>query len=158
MGRNRDGQGLIFEHTLPAALYHLGISLPIGLEWPLYLLCLAGLGWSLRRRSAEDWLLLLFLGASFLLLLFAQRKFVRYVVPLIPPLAVLAARLVDEGVSGRFRPLWTGWAGAGLLAALASTAAHLGVMAAPDARDRAAQYLRAQSRPGDVAALGSDAW
>jgi hypothetical protein len=158
LSRNREGQGLVFRETPPALLYHLGISLPVALEWPLFILGFAGLGWSLRRRRAEDWLLLLALLALFLPLLPAERKFVRYVTPLVPILAVLAARFLDEGLAGPRRRLWALAGAAAGAAALASTIAHLGVLSAPDARDQAADYLRRNSRPGDVVALGADPW
>ncbi|HEU4754343.1 MAG TPA: glycosyltransferase family 39 protein, partial [Armatimonadota bacterium] len=86
MGRNREGQGLLFKATPPALLYHLGISLPVGLEWPLYLLSMAGVAVALWRRRPADWLLLVFLGLTFLMLAPAERKFLRYVTPLFPPL------------------------------------------------------------------------
>ena len=156
--RNREGQGLVFKATPPAFLYHLSISLPIGLEWPLYLLALAGAGWSLARRRAQHVYLWLFVLPFFLLLVPAQRKYVRYVAPMVPVLVVLAAGVVDEGLAGRRRRYWAVAAGIAGGAALASTIAHLGVLAAPDARDQAVQYLREQVQPSDTVALASDAW
>ncbi|HEU4753575.1 MAG TPA: hypothetical protein VFU47_10750, partial [Armatimonadota bacterium] len=85
-------------------------------------------------------------------------KFLRYVTPLFPPLLVLAARAVDERLASRSRRLWAGWGALAGAAALASTIAHLGVLAQPDARDQAAAYLRQQARSGDVVALGADPW
>lgn len=158
LGRNREGQGLIFQATPPALLYHLGISLPVGLEWPLFLLALAGVAWSVRRRRPEDVLLWLFLIPFTLLLAPAERKFLRYVTPLLPPLLVLAARCVDEGLAGRRPVVFRLAAGTALAAALLSTVAHLGVLAAPDAREQAAAYLREQTTPGQTVALASDAW
>lgn len=161
MARNQEGQGLIFKATRPAALHHLLVSFPVGLEWPLYFLSLAGLAFSLRRRSPSDVLLLLFALPFFLLLVPAERKFLRYVTPLVPVLVLLAARLLDEGLSGRFgrsSRFWSGWGALAAAAALASTLAHLGVISAPDPRDRAATYLRQASAPTEIVALGSDAW
>jgi hypothetical protein len=181
--RNRIGQGLDFRATPPAALYHLGISLPIALEWPLYLLSLVGLVVSVRRRSEADLMLWLFLIPSFLLLAPAERKFIRYVTPLLPPLCLLAATAFRE--RGERRPkagktsenspddsrvgatmgqpsasLYSALAfcTAAFLAALASSAAHDGVLAAPDSRDRTAAWLRENSGPADIVALASDSW
>jgi 4-amino-4-deoxy-L-arabinose transferase-like glycosyltransferase len=156
--RNKEGQGLIFRDTPPTLLYHLGISLPIGMEWPLFLLACVGAGWSLARRRAADVYLWLFLLPFFLLLVPAQRKFVRYVTPMVPVLCLLAARAVDEGINGRRRSVWIAAAGVAGGAALASTVAHLGVLAAPDSREQAAQYLREHTRPTETVALASDAW
>jgi hypothetical protein len=159
MAHNREGQGLVFRATPPALLYHLGISFPVGLEWPLWLLCLAGLGWALYRRSPSDRLLLLFVVPFFLLLLPAERKFLRYVTPLLPPLLLLGARWVDEALaSRRGRVPAAAWSVLAAGVALASTIAHLGVLAAPDVRDQAAAFLRESTRPGDVVALGTDPW
>jgi hypothetical protein len=158
MGRNAEGQGLVFEATPAALLYHLGISLPIGLEWPLYLLALAGLGLSLVRRRLQDVYLWLFILPFFLLLVPAQRKFVRYVTPLVPPLVILAGRLVDEGLATRRRKWYGAAAGVAAGAALASTIAHLGVISGPDARDLAAEYLNGRAQPTETVALASDAW
>ncbi|MFN3648387.1 MAG: ArnT family glycosyltransferase [Armatimonadota bacterium] len=158
LGRNREGQGLVFRATPPAPLYHLGISLPVGLEWPLYLLALAGTAWALWRRRAEEALLLLFLVPFFLALAPAERKFVRYVAPLVPVLALLAAALVDRGLRRGPAPVWAAWAGIAAAAALASSIAHLGVMAAPDARDRAAEWLREHAERDDLIALAADPW
>ncbi len=158
MGRNREGQGLIFQETPPTLLYHLGISFPVALEWPLYLLALGGLAWAMYRRGKADLLLLLFLLPFFLLLLPAERKFLRYITPMVPVLVLLAARMVDEGLSTPRARLWTGLGVLAGVAACASTVAHLGVLTAPDARDQAAAHLRSVSRPDDVVALGSDAW
>lgn len=156
--RNRVGQGLLFEATPPAVLYHLAISLPVALEWPLYLLALAGVAFAARRRAPGEVLLLLFLLLTLAPLALAERKFVRYVAPLIPPLVVLAAGALEQGLSSR-RP--RAWRAAGALAggaALASSIAHAGLFAAPDARDQAAAFLRQVSGPRDVVALASDPW
>lgn len=158
MGRNREGQGLIFQHTPPALLYHLGVTFPIALEWPLYLLSLAGIGWAVWKRREADLLLLLFFVPFFVLLLPAERKFLRYITPLIPVAVLLAARLVDEGLGSRVPGVWKGLGALAAAAALASSVAHAGVFAAPDSRDLAAAHLKSASRPDDLVALASDAW
>ncbi len=163
--RNREGQGLIFRGTSPALSHHLGISLPVGLEWPLYLIGMAGLRWLFHTRRPADALLLLFLAVTFLPLLPAERKFIRYIAPIIPIFCLMAARLIDDllaappmGRTRMTRPMAAGAAVLAVGAALASTVAHLGVLSAPDARDSAAAYLRSAAGPGDVVALGADPW
>ena len=158
MARNQTGQGLVFTATPTALLYHLGISLPIGLEWPLYLLAVTGVVYSVIKRRAQDVYLWLFILPFFLLLLPAQRKFVRYMTPLVPPLVLLASRLVDDGLATRRRGWYVAAGAAAAGAALASTVAHLGVIAAPDAREQAADYLKANARPTETVALASDPW
>lgn len=165
MGRNREGMGYLFEATPPSAIYHLTVSLPIALEWPLYLLCVVGVGWSLVRRRREDLLLWLFVLPTFGALALSERKFLRYVAPLLPPLVVLAGRFLAElgGAGDGRRRVWArGLAGAlggiAAAAALASSFAHVRVMVAGDVRERAVADLRAMARPDDVVALASDAW
>lgn len=156
VGRNQAGQGMIFHGTPPAALYHLQVTLPVALEWPLYLLVLAGVGWSVWKRRAEDVLLWLFIGSTFLALAGAERKFIRYLTPLIPPLVLLAGRAVDEGLRTRGRHAWAAAGALAGLAALGSSVAHLGVLSAPDSRDLAAAYLKANGGRDALVALGSD--
>jgi 4-amino-4-deoxy-L-arabinose transferase-like glycosyltransferase len=158
LSRNASGQGMIFQGTMPGALYHLWVTLPISLEWPLYLLSLAGVVVSLRRRRPEDALLWLFILPAFLALAGAERKFVRYVVPLISPLCVLAARAVDEGLQTRLSAVWKAPGGLAALGAVAATIAYLGVISRTDPRDRAADYLRSHAAAADVVALASDPW
>ena len=158
MRANRLGLGLIFVATQPTIPYHLLTSLPISMEWPLYLLSLAGMVWALRQRRAEDVLFLIFLVVTFVVLGSAARKFVRYVTPLIPILIILAARLAADGLRGRARPVWSAIAVLAGGAALLSTAAHLGVMAAPDARTQAAAYLASHAAGTDIVALNDRGW
>jgi 4-amino-4-deoxy-L-arabinose transferase-like glycosyltransferase len=158
LSRNASGQGMIFQGTMPGALYHLWITLPISLEWPLYLLSLAGVVVSLRRRRPEDALLWLFILPTFLTLAGAERKFVRYAVPLIPPLCVLAARAVDEGLQTRLSGAWKAAGGVAGLGAIAASTACLGVLSGTDSRDLAADYLRSHAAAADVVALSSDPW
>jgi len=158
LARTAEGQDIVFAGTPPAALYHLGVSLPVGLEWPLFLLALVGVGVSLRRRTPGDALLWLFVVPYFLLLAGAERKFLRYVVPLLPVLVLLAARALDEGLRGPRPRLWAAGGVLAGAAALASSIAHLGVLAAPDSRDRAAAALEAAAAPGDLVAFAADPW
>jgi hypothetical protein len=90
LGRNREGQGLIFLHTPPAALYHALISLPVGLEWPLYLLCIGAVVSLALGGRRMPWpalaIPLSFAVLGLALLLPSERKFVRYVAPVLPAL------------------------------------------------------------------------
>ena len=157
--RSREGIGLQSAGMPWAGYYHLAVSLPISLEWPLYLVSLGGAVYSLRRRQAGDWLLWAFLLPTFLSLAFSARIFVRYALPLIPLLTLLAARGVSELLDQeRFRRLGLALAGLAFLGALGSSAAHLRVMAGEDSRDAAARYLREQVSRDHIVALATDPW
>lgn len=73
-------------------LYQLVAALPFALGWPAYLLALLGVGVALWRRTPADRVLLVALAAWFLFLGRTHVTFVRYLIPLFPALAVLAAR------------------------------------------------------------------
>jgi hypothetical protein len=49
-------------------LYHLTSSMRFGLGIPLLLLCLAGLGMAVAKRSRQDWMLLAFVVPYYLLI------------------------------------------------------------------------------------------
>ncbi len=158
LGRNREGQGIVFRGTPPALFYHLLNSLPIGLEWPLYVLSLAGLSrlGSLRQRPAL--LVMLHLILLFLPLVLAERKFVRYVTPLIPHCCIAAGALLAELSVSRAR--WGSHlaVAAGFAGALASTSAHLNLITDIDVRDRVAGYLMGSTRLGQLVVFTSDPW
>src|SRR5439155_308030 len=98
------GHGDLFKYLPPAGLYHAIVSLSIGLGWPLWLLALGGLALALRNRRPADWLLLLAVVPYYLVLANSTLRFLRYVVPLLPPLTILAARcLVSAAAALRRR-------------------------------------------------------
>ena len=86
------GQGDVFAATGNGWTYHLTTNLPFVLTWPLLLLCLLGI-WRIcaaKEISKQRWPLLIFTGVFFLSLGFSQVRFMRYVLPIIPPLIVFA--------------------------------------------------------------------
>jgi 4-amino-4-deoxy-L-arabinose transferase-like glycosyltransferase len=91
-----EGHGLVFLDTPPGWIYHLTSSLGGGLGWPATLLCLAGTGLALRRRSDADVVLLAFAVPYYLLIGAFQVKFARYTLPLYPVFAVWVGRVVEE--------------------------------------------------------------
>ena len=76
-------------------LYRVFASLPFALGWPLWIAAVSGVALALWRRDASDRVLLAGAGAYFVLLGQTDLSFARYVVPLLPVLAILAARLLD---------------------------------------------------------------
>lgn len=86
------GQGDVFAATGNGWIYHLTTNLPFVLTWPLLLLCLLGILriCTAKEISKQRWPLLIFIGVFFLSLGFSQVRFMRYVLPIVPPLIVFA--------------------------------------------------------------------
>jgi hypothetical protein len=75
----------------PALLTHLRTTLPIGFGWPVCLAALLGLATCLRRRHVPGLVVLAFAVPLFASASSVTMVFPRYLVPLVPPLAVFAA-------------------------------------------------------------------
>lgn len=136
--------------------YHLYLSLPQGMGLPLLILALAGIVWALRRRTDADVVLLVFAVAYYAMIGVSYLRPMRYSLPLLPPLAVLASRLALEAydrLAGGGRPaavavLWgTLVAGAAAFSLLVSVG-YVRTMIEPDTRDEAAAWLARQVPPG----------
>lgn len=169
---SRTGHGNVFRFMPPAGLYHATVSLPVAFGWPLYLLALAGAAWAAWRRRPADWLLLAAVIPLYALLSRSELRFLRYVVPLLPPLAILAARAVVSAAAAVERRRTTqgarrsktapgvlaGLTALTVLPALGSSLAHDAVMAGEDPRERAARWLLATTPPGATIALASNPW
>ena len=93
VGHAGSGHGLVFVETAPAFIYHFTHSLWAGMGLPLLVLASIGLIYAARKRTASDLILLAFLIAYYAVIGMAQVKFARYTIPLLPVLAILAARI-----------------------------------------------------------------
>jgi 4-amino-4-deoxy-L-arabinose transferase-like glycosyltransferase len=173
------GHGLVFVNTPPAWIYHLTRSLPDGLGVPLTLAVIAGVVWAAVRHTKEDGLLLGFVLVFFLVIGGAQLKFARYLMPVLPALLLLAARLLvggegevrgmndrpdrahaldsrgGAGVSAAVRLIAWAWI---ILAAGCYSVAMVKVFARPDPRDQAAGWVQQALRPGERVGLGGPPW
>ena len=104
------GIGYIFHHLSSESQPEIGflhiprLALWYGLDPPLFLLSLAGIGYALVRRSRPDWIVLAFVLAYYALLGAGYSVFVRYADPLVPPLALLGARALADASSRLARP------------------------------------------------------
>jgi hypothetical protein len=137
-------------------LMHLYMSLPQGMGPPLLLLAALGVAWAVRRRALPDRVLLAFVIPFLLLVSVSLLRPMRYVIPLLPPLAVLGARLViDVGAAIRrargpiaaraaVTAIVVAATGYSLLASIAVSRQ----MARPDARQVAARLLQRRAEPG----------
>jgi 4-amino-4-deoxy-L-arabinose transferase-like glycosyltransferase len=143
-GRSAQGYGMPI-----GLIYHPTVSLPAGLGPGTYLAAIAGIGLALWRRAATDLALLALVGAYLLLVGFSQEVFLRYALPLLPPLCLLAGGAV--GMVAYRRPptvALTVLVAAMLLPSLATSIQGDRLLAATDTRELAARWLMATAPPG----------
>ena len=96
MHHMRVGEHPAVEATPPGPIFHLVGSLAYGLGWPMLVLSLVSVGLSLSRARRRDWLLLSFLVLWYVMISLAKVRYMRYAVPMLPILALLVGRLLDE--------------------------------------------------------------
>lgn len=108
----QEGHGLVFVDTGPGWLYHLDPNLTAGFGGALLLASTIGLAGLARQKEAVG--ALLFFAIFFVLLGFAQIRFMRYLLPLFPILALgvgnalfVGARMLTDGRSG-MKPIGLG--------------------------------------------------
>jgi len=161
------GHGLIFTGTPCGYVYHATHSLPAGMGLPLLALALIGLLYAVWKRTPGDLALLAFVIAYYAVIGAAQVKFARYTIPMLPVLAVLAAR-VSADLVGRLRAGGSLAGMAGYLVALvvALVAGYTAVysiaidavFARTDTRDLAAVWVKTRVPKGSSIALPTIPW
>ena len=159
VNHSKTGHGIVFAGTSPAALYHIG-NLSLGFSIICTLLGVLGLVLSVAKRQLVGTVLLTFGLLYFAAVSGGQIKFMRYILPLIPVLAVGTGMMLNrlEELKG------TRWAIiAGMLlvggfdrGALNGTAVFTAAMKAPDARDSAGQWLKQQG--AESVGIATDPW
>jgi integrase/recombinase XerD len=159
----REGHELVFVRTAPGWIHHITDSLGGGVGWPAALLCLAGAAWAARRRRPEDLLLAATALPYYLLIGAFQVKFARYVIPLLPVLALWVGRLVAESVAtgegaGRRQILARAAAAGALLWTALYALALERLLVTPDSRTRAAAWLLSRAGPGVAVGLLRPPW
>jgi 4-amino-4-deoxy-L-arabinose transferase-like glycosyltransferase len=137
-------------YGLPIGLiYHPTVSLPAGLGLGACALGLAGIGVALWRRSPTDLALLALLAAYLLLVGFSQEVFLRYALPLLPPLCLLAGGTLRLAGGRRLPAAALAVLAAGLLAPSALTSIQGDrLLTVTDTRELAARWLLANAPPG----------
>ena len=131
-------------HTIPY-LYHWTDLWPLGVGWPLTLLFVLGISRGLRNRIPVQVLILLWSGMYFLLIGWLHTKPIRYLLPLLPFLALLAADfcawLIRSPSFLRVRKLTTGVSAAAFLYSALYGVAFASLYTRDDSRIQAARWI-----------------
>lgn len=98
----KSGHGLVFVGKGPGWLDVLSNSLGYGMGVVMLLMSLLGFSLAVVRRKREDWILLSFVVPYFLMISLLEVRFARYAMPLLPVLAIMVGRMMDE-VAGVLR-------------------------------------------------------
>lgn len=120
------------------------------LGYALYGLALAGVLYALRKRSVGDWLLLAAIIPYLILVSFTSWVVVRYTLPLVPLLAILAARFALLVLEQRPRLRALGIAAIAVVVGwtLMADAAYLKLQAGKNVRAVATEWIEQQIPPG----------
>lgn len=164
----RTGHGLVFVNTGSGYLYHLTHSLWAGMSLPLLLIALAGAVYAFYRRSPGDLILLSFLVIYYGVIGAAQVRFARYTIPILPVLAILAARVSVDMIaqwlkSSRRNRRALGYAAGALVAVVSlyalSFTMHLNsLFTQRDTRDSAAEWIMKYVPHGSSIAFPTVPW
>ncbi len=176
------GHGLVFTGTGSGFLYHLMHSLLPGLGPALLVLGILGVLHALFRRStgngiarlllswrvqtpmsetgARDWMLIVFVAAYYVLIGLAEVRFARYVIPLLPVILLLGARIVVEcGERGKAAGVIIGLVAALAIGYTAAYAASLDTLfVRQDTRDQAAAWVKSNTPDGSSIGLPTTPW
>lgn len=157
----RTGHGLVFAQTGSGFVYHIVHSLWPGMGLPLMFLAGLGILYALYRRTPAGLALMAFALVYYVVIGIAQVRFARYIIPLLPVMAVLGARPVADLLNKR------NWAIRYLTAIILTVAigytlfyslALDRVMASTDTRDQADRWIRANVPTGSSIAFPTIPW
>lgn len=95
MNHSKTGHGTVFMATSPALIYHIG-NLSAGASILTLLVGLGGLVWGVVKRQAWIGILATFFVCYYLGVSGGQIKFMRYILPLIPTLAIGVGVMVER--------------------------------------------------------------
>lgn len=145
----REGHRGYFLGTGPGWVHHLVANLPYAMGLPFLVVSLAGVVRLVRDRRRPESAMLLFAGLYFLGIGFSQVRFLRYVFPMLPVLALAAAVLMRKQRAVSAVVL----ASVGLLTAL-----QLNTMLRKDARTAAAEWMGRNVPPGSSVGIIGLPW
>jgi hypothetical protein len=159
LNHSKTGHGVVFMGTSPAWLFHIG-NLSSGASILTVLLGLGGLGYAALKRQTWGFILVLFFLIYYGAVSGGEIKFMRYILPLIPVLALgvgYVVQKIQESGKEKFGLalgiLVVGGVDTGSLVRAGGITAQ---MMMPDARDAAGRWLKEK---GDVTVgLVNDPW
>jgi 4-amino-4-deoxy-L-arabinose transferase-like glycosyltransferase len=135
-------------HQVPIGLiYHPTVSLPFGLGLSAYALAIAGIGVAAGRRERADLALLAYVAVFIALNAPSREVFFRYMLPLLPALAMLAGGVMRV-LRGRARRLGPAAAVVLLLPSAYASIQTDRLLGMTDTRRVAAQWMDANLPPG----------
>jgi 4-amino-4-deoxy-L-arabinose transferase-like glycosyltransferase len=147
-----------FEHVENGYWYNLDVHLAGSLGLVLLALAIAGIAWALWRRAPLDLMLAPFVVVYFVYVSSWSELADRYMLPIVPLLLLLAARLCVS--VWELRPAWRAALVPGLLALalgavalpLSDSIAHNQALSGPDVRERAKAWVERTIEPGTTIA------
>lgn len=157
-----DGHGLVFMNTPSGFVYHLAINLPAAGGLSIVALGLIGLTWASIRSRLEWMPIVLFFVFYFILIGRAEVKFMRYVIPLVPLIALGAGYTISRLHEGGGRQRWV--AGFAVILIAFSVTAQTGsvttteLMVRPDPRDVAAKWIKSNVPREATIGFVNDPW
>lgn len=148
------GHGLVFQDKGPGWFDVMVNSLGYGLGVFLLVMAVAAVGMAIVRRKPGDWLILSFVVPYYIMISLSEVRFARYVILILPPLAMLVGRMIAEVyqvVRDQSGPVirWS-W-----VAICAAVLVYTGIYAAaldrlfilPDTRTQAAEWFHNNVEP-----------
>lgn len=159
------GHGLVFVGKGPGWLDVLSSGFGYGLGVLLLVMTIFAMGSAIARHKRQDWVLLSFIVPSFLIIAFSEVRFARYVIPMLPAVTILIARLMDETytilVEQRTTFLRCTWVliCAGIISYTAIYAVAFDkLFTAADPRDQAAEWFEKNVPRGTTLGLPTVPW
>ncbi len=152
--RRGDGAAVLAA-TPPGLVFHCTRSLAYGLTWPLLIVSLIGLAQAARRRERGDYAILVFVFAWYLMIGLAKTRYMRYAIPLLPPLALLSGRLLASpsawaALRGRWRVVCSAAGWLCVVLAGAYTVRYDASLSATSEHDRVADSIARAAAPGST--------
>lgn len=166
MEHARAGGTFAFVGTGSGWVYHLLRSLPAGMGYIALAVSVVGCVLLIQRGGPVPLVLFSFAIPYFAFTGASKERFLRYMLPLLPVLAIAAAYAAErlrDAVTPRLGGMWAALAagvpGAAVFGVTLWYAAQMtSIMAATDVRDQAANWLRPQLAHSGKIGLASDPW